>query len=126
MEDISIWSKGKVIDSDSRFCVRIVTNDCIYFLQVKIFSFRFESKFFSFLQGQFDSFERSMVLFDSMESMFHKFIFIYKLFRFFFQRNKLKFERILRSAHRPEILLKEMTVKSSIENDFRVFINLNM
>ena len=39
MEDISIWSKSKVIDSDSRFCVRIVTIDCIYFLQVNIFRF---------------------------------------------------------------------------------------
>jgi hypothetical protein len=29
---------------------------------------------------------------------------------FFFKRNKLKFERILRSANRPEVLLKEMTV----------------
>jgi hypothetical protein len=29
---------------------------------------------------------------------------------FFLQRNKLKFERILRSANRPEVLLKEMTV----------------
>lgn len=35
IEDISLWSKSKVIDSDCRFCIRIVTNDCIYFFQVK-------------------------------------------------------------------------------------------
>lgn len=34
IEDISVWSKSKVIDSDCRFCIRIVTNDCIYFFQV--------------------------------------------------------------------------------------------
>ncbi len=35
IEDISGWSKTKMIDADSRFCVRIVTNECIYFFQVK-------------------------------------------------------------------------------------------
>jgi hypothetical protein len=35
IEDVSVWSKAKVIDSDCRFCIRIVTNDCIYFFQVK-------------------------------------------------------------------------------------------
>ena len=34
IEDISVWSKSKVIDSDCRFCIRVVTNDCIYFFQV--------------------------------------------------------------------------------------------
>ena len=34
IEDISVWSKTKMIDSDCRFCLRIVTNECIYFFQV--------------------------------------------------------------------------------------------
>lgn len=36
-------------------------------------------------------------------------------FLFSFQRNKLRFERILRTANRPEILLKEMTVSREKE-----------
>lgn len=35
---------------------------------------------------------------------------LHQLYARFLQRNKLKFERILRSANRPEVLLKEMTV----------------
>ncbi|CAF3906067.1 unnamed protein product [Rotaria sp. Silwood2] len=73
IEDISVWSKSKVIDSDCRFCIRIVTNDCIYFFQVNTLHLRDQ-------------------WFYSMQ----------------WKRNKLKFERILRSANRPEVLLKEM------------------
>ncbi|UJR36212.1 hypothetical protein I4U23_028944 [Adineta vaga] len=74
IEDVSIWSKAKVIDSDCRFCLRIVTSDCIYFFQVNNFHLR--DQWFYSIQ---------------------------------WKRNKLKFERILRSANRPEVLLKEMT-----------------
>jgi len=35
IEDVSVWAKSKVIDSDCRFCIRIVTTECIYFFQVK-------------------------------------------------------------------------------------------
>ncbi|CAF1117258.1 unnamed protein product [Rotaria sordida] len=73
IEDISVWSKSKVIDSDCRFCIRIVTNDCIYFFQVNTLHLR--DQWFYSIQ---------------------------------WKRNKLKFERILRSANRPEVLLKEM------------------
>ncbi|CAF3796013.1 unnamed protein product [Rotaria magnacalcarata] len=73
IEDVSVWSKSKVIDSDCRFCIRIVTNDCIYFFQVNTLHLR--DQWFYSIQ---------------------------------WKRNKLKFERILRSANRPEILLKEM------------------
>ena len=34
IEDISIWSKTKMIDSDCHFCIRIVTNECIYFFKL--------------------------------------------------------------------------------------------
>ncbi|CAF3511433.1 unnamed protein product [Rotaria socialis] len=74
IEDVSVWSKSKVIDSDCRFCIRIVTNDCIYFFQVNTLHLR--DQWFYSIQ---------------------------------WKRNKLKFERILRSANRPEVLLKEMT-----------------
>ncbi len=39
IEDVSVWAKSKVIDSDCRFCIRIVTTECIYFFQVKKRSF---------------------------------------------------------------------------------------
>jgi hypothetical protein len=48
IEDISVWSKTKMIDSDCRFCIRIVTNECIYFFQVNnfiLFKIKFLMKF---------------------------------------------------------------------------------
>ncbi|CAF3664940.1 unnamed protein product [Rotaria sp. Silwood1] len=74
IEDICPWAKTKMIDSKYRFCIRIVTNECIYFFQVGTLYLR--DQWFYSIQ---------------------------------WKRNKLKFERTLRLANRPEILLKEMT-----------------
>ncbi|CAF0881593.1 unnamed protein product [Adineta ricciae] len=74
IEDIAIWSKAKMIETDCHFCIRIVTNECVYFFQMNSMNLR--------------------------DQWFHSIL---------WKRNKLKFERILRTANRPEILLREMT-----------------
>lgn len=70
MEDISVWSKGKVMDADCRFCIRLITNDCIYFFQVvneRSPRQRMTHSISLFSLDEYALLERSMVLFDPME-----------------------------------------------------------
>ena len=65
-----------------------------------------------------------MVLLNPMESKFV--LRLYHIINGFFslllisQRNKLRFERILRTANRPEVLLKEMTVTFRSSSTFHI------